>query len=57
MNIIDALVNVLGEFPAEYEFLLYAAAIIFFVLFMHWTFGLFSRLLLDYLLGGGKRHG
>lgn len=51
MTIIDALEEVLGVFPDEYEFLLYAGAILFFVLFMHWIFSTLSRLLLDYVLG------
>ena len=51
MTIFDALEQVLGDFPSEYEFLLYAAAIIFFVLFMQWIFSTISRLILDYVLG------
>lgn len=52
MTVVDALVNVLGIFPEEYEFLLYGGAILFFVLFMEWTFGLISRVLLDYIFHG-----
>lgn len=51
MTIIDALEQVLGDFPSEFEFLLYAAAIVFFVLFMQWVFSTISRFLLDYILG------
>lgn len=55
MTLFDALNDVLGVFPAEYEFLLYAGGIVFFILFMHWVFGTVSRILFDYLLGGRKR--
>lgn len=51
MSLMDAIQDVLGAFPPEYEFLLYASAIVFFVLFMYWLFGTISRLLLDYVLG------
>lgn len=51
MTIIDSIEQVLGVFPDEYEFLLYAASIVFFVLFMYWIFSTISRLILDYVLG------
>jgi len=51
MTLIEAITDVLGVFPPEYEFLLYAASIVFFVIFMYWLFGTISRVLLDYILG------
>lgn len=51
MTIIDAIQDVLGVFPPEYDFLLYASSIVFFVLFMQWIFSTISRFILDYWLG------
>ena len=51
MTVFDAFEAVVGDFPPEYEFLLYGAVVVVFVLFMYWTFGTISRFLLDYILG------
>lgn len=48
MNIYDALVDVLGINVDGYEWLLYAAAIVFFMLFMDWTFNLISVLIFNW---------
>lgn len=50
MTIIDALVDVLGQYPDEYVWILYVAAVVVFILFMHWVFVTISRFLFDYVL-------
>lgn len=42
MSIVDAIQDVLGVSLAGYEWVLYAAAVVFFLLFMDWTFNLIS---------------
>lgn len=44
-TIIDALISIVGDFPSEYDFILYAAVIIMLIMFCQWIFGTISRLI------------
>lgn len=54
MTVIDAIIDVIGVTADGYEWIIYAGAIVFFVLFMDWTFNLIS-VIIFHLLSGRKK--
>lgn len=53
MTIIESLVAVLGEFPAEYHFLLYGFSLMVFIMFMDWIFNTIFKVLTQFIFGKG----